>query len=100
MFGIALLSRQGGPVLELGLSIASVSYGCLLGVFLLGVLTRRANQTGTLIGMAVGLAANIYLWKNPAVQWTWYVVFGALITFAVGYVMSLFVGKQMEAQRA
>ncbi len=45
LFALAILSRHGGKVVELGLSIASVAYGALLGVFLLGVLTRRANET-------------------------------------------------------
>ena len=35
-------------VVEVGLQIASVAYGALLGVFLLGVLTKRANQSGAI----------------------------------------------------
>src|SRR5205814_1499910 len=42
LFALALLARQGGKVLEMGLSIASVASGSLLGVFLLGVLPARA----------------------------------------------------------
>ncbi len=45
LFGLALLARNGGKVLEMGLSIASVAYGSLLGVFLLGVLTKSASGT-------------------------------------------------------
>ena len=41
LFALAIVARSGGKVLEVGLSIASVAYGSLLGVFLLGVLTRR-----------------------------------------------------------
>ena len=51
LFALAILSRRGGKVVEVGLSIASVAYGALLGVFLLGVLTRRANERGSMIGM-------------------------------------------------
>src|SRR6185312_7499245 len=40
LFALALASRYGGSVLEKGLSIASVAYGGLLGVFLLGLITR------------------------------------------------------------
>src|SRR4029079_1068552 len=43
LFALALLSRDIGVVVEVGLSIASVAYGALLGVFLLGVLTRTAT---------------------------------------------------------
>lgn len=89
LFVLALASRHGGKVLETGLSIASVAYGGLLGVFLLGVLTRRATQPGAIAGMLCGLALNGYLWKGTHIAWTWYVTFGATATFVVGYLMSL-----------
>ena len=100
LFALALASRHGGKVLETGLSIASVAYGGLLGVFLLGVLTRRATQTGTIVGMLCGLALDCYLWKGTHIAFTWYVTFGATTTFVVGYLASLMAGdpaKRMEA---
>lgn len=98
LFALALLSRHGGRVLELGLSIASVAYGAMLGVFLLGILTKRANARGALAGMVCGLALNLFLWLAPetvrhvtgfTVAWTWYVTLGAIVTFVVGYLTSL-----------
>jgi len=76
-------------VIEVGLSIASVAYGALLGVFLLGVLTRRANERGAMIGMVVGFAGSLFIWLKTAVPWTWYVALGSGVTFLVGYVVSL-----------
>ncbi len=96
LFGLALASRYGGSVLEKGLSIASVAYGGLLGVFLLGLLTRRATQAGAITGMLCGLALNIYLWGWTHVAWTWYVTFGATTTYIVGYVASLFTTANRE----
>jgi Na+/proline symporter len=102
--GLAFISRGSKHVVEVGLSIASVAYGSLLGVFLLGTLTRRANEAGSILGMIVGLGVNIFLWRQPApiafhiagihgvlpsVAWTWYVVIGTAITFCVGYLFSL-----------
>lgn len=89
LFAFGLISRRSGKVLETGLSIASVAYGGLLGVFLLGVLTRRATQTGAIIGMLCGLALNVYLWGWTHVPFTWYVTLGPLVTFSVGYLASL-----------
>jgi Na+/proline symporter len=82
------------------LAIASVAYGALLGVFLLGVLTRRANQYGTTIGMACGLAAEIYVWSATRVPWTWYVVIGSAVTFLVGYAASALLGEAPESEHA
>jgi SSS family transporter len=94
LFVLALMSRGGGHVVEVGLSIASVAYGALLGVFLLGTLTKTATESGAIIGMIGGLVANILLWKQPhsvplpKIAWTWFVLIGSLLTFALGWAMS------------
>ena len=93
LFVFGLASRYSGKVLETGLTITSVAYGGLLGVFLLGVLTRRANQTGAIVGMLCGLALNIYLWRWTKIAFTWYVIMGAVMTFVVGYIVSLMRGN-------
>jgi len=85
LFALALLARHGGKVVEMALSIASVAYGCMLGVFLLGVLTRSASERGAIVGMGVGFLLNVYVWIFTAVPFTWYVVIGAITTFSVGY---------------
>jgi solute:Na+ symporter, SSS family len=90
LFGLAVLSlHKVGRVVEVGLQIASVAYGALLGVFLLGVLTRRANQRGAMLGMGFGFVAELYIWLGTRVPWTWYVVIGTVVTFGIGYVSSL-----------
>ena len=85
LFALAILARNGGKVLEMGLSIASVAYGCLLGVFLLGVLTKAASERGAMIGMVIGFMLNLYLWLFTSVSFTWYVVLGCITTFVIGY---------------
>ena len=89
LFGLAVLALQrAGRVVEVGLQIASVAYGALLGVFLLGVLTRKANQRGSMVGMLFGFCTELYLWR-ARVPWTWWVIIGTIVTFAVGYIASL-----------
>ena len=99
LFALALASRYGGNVLEKGLSLASLAYGGLLGVFLLGLITKRAKQTGAIIGMLCGLALNIYIWGWTHIAWTWYVTFGSITTFVVGYLASL-LETDKDANRA
>ncbi len=94
LFALALIAlRQGGRVVEVGLKIASVAYGSLLGVFLLGVLTRRANQPGAMAGMVFGFATELYLWKHTTVPFTWWVMIGTSVTFSVGWIVSISVGE-------
>ncbi len=96
LFALALVSRRGGqPVVEIGLSIASVAYGALLGVFLLGLLTRRANESGAMVGMIIGFATEIIIWRwVKIVPWTWYVVIGTTVTFATGYLASAILARR------
>jgi solute:Na+ symporter, SSS family len=90
LFALAVLSlHKVGRVVEVGLQIASVAYGALLGVFLLGVLTRRATQRGAMVGMLCGFCVELYIWRGTRVPWTWYVAIGTVITFGVGYAASL-----------
>jgi solute:Na+ symporter, SSS family len=112
LFWLALLSRHGGRVVEIGLTIISVAYGALLGVFLLGVLTRKANELGALVGMACGLAVNIYLWLGAnsvarilgtKIAFTWLVPIGTIVTFTIGYAVSLMLEKpapELEQEHA
>jgi len=89
LFAIAVISlHRVGRVVEVGLQIASLAYGALLGVFLLGVLTKHANQRGAMIGMLFGLVTELYLWLIR-VPWTWWVLVGTAVTFAIGYAASV-----------
>jgi solute:Na+ symporter, SSS family len=89
LFGLAVIAlHKVGRVVEVGLQIASVAYGALLGVFLLGVLTRRASQQGAMVGMVCGFGVELYLWLGTRVPWTWWVMIGTAITFGVGYAAS------------
>jgi Na+/proline symporter len=100
LFGLALLARNGGKVLEMGLSIASVAYGSLLGVFLLGVLTKRASEGGAMLGMLFGFGFNLYLWLFTGIAFTWYVVLGSALTFIVGYAASWLIPRTIPPQEA
>jgi SSS family transporter len=93
IWGLALLATgtlacRWGPVLEAGLTIASVVYGGLLGVFLLGVLTRRVGESAAIAGMVTGLALMVFVKFQTRIAWTWYVPIGTATTFASGCVSS------------
>ena len=76
-------------VMELALTIASVPYGSMLGIFLLGVLTKRATARGALTGALVALAVMVFVVAYTPIAWTWYVAIGTVVTFTVGLLVSL-----------
>lgn len=98
LIGLAMLAREWGRVLEAGLTVASVTYGALLGLFLLGRLVPRATAAGAATGMLAGLATMLYVKFGTQVAWTWYVLIGTLVTFAVGWLLSRVRPARAEAQ--
>ena len=94
LIAIAIVARSWGSVFTTGLAIASCVYGPMLGAFLLGVLTTRANQTGVIAGMAVSLAVMTWIKFATPLAWTWYVLVGTAICVTVGYSVSLIAPEQ------
>jgi Na+/proline symporter len=80
-------------VLQAGLSIASILYGSLLGVFLLGLLTSRVGEIAAMVAMSAGLAMMLYIKFFTPIAWTWYVLIGTGVTFAIGYAASFLLNE-------
>jgi Na+/proline symporter len=91
LLAVAIGARYSAKsVLETGLTIGSVPAGALLGVFLLGVLTRKPGERAAMAGMAAGLLGVGSVAMFTPVAWTWYVPIGAIVTFSAGLIGSLF----------
>lgn len=99
LFLIGLVARNWGSVLEAGLSIASILYGALLGVFLLGMLTRRVGEIAAMAGMVASMLVMYVVKTETAIAWTWYVMIGTAVTFFVGWIASLIVREHPPALR-
>jgi SSS family transporter len=97
LVGVGAVARHWGPVLEAGLTVASIAYGGLLGVFLLGVLTKRVGENAALLGMAAGLGMLVYVRLYTGIAWTWYVAIGSSVAFLTGWLASLFWKERAHA---
>src|SRR5437763_487182 len=103
---IALLyKQQGTPVVVIALSIASFTYGALLGGFFLGMLWKRAVQRDAIAGMGVGIVAMSFvvfakqmisvfpsmtapLTTLSHISFPWYVLIGTTFTVGIGILSS------------
>ncbi len=86
--------RLEDNVVNNALAIASFVSGILLGVFLLGVLTRRVGQTAALAGVLAGISAVTYAKFGTTLAWPWFALVGSSTVFGVGLAASLFVPGQ------
>ena len=112
--GIAIgiyASRTEAPLIDLILSFMGYFAGGLLGLFLLGMLTKRANGHGAFIGAIIGTLVvlmvtendfplpRLYEWLGFApIPFIWSTGVGLLVTLAVGYLISL-TGRPVPPER-
>ncbi len=104
-------SRTGAPLIDLILSFMGYFAGGLLGLFLLGMLTRKASGTGAFIGAIVGTLVVLMVTANDfplprlyevmgfePIPFIWSTAVGLVVTFFVGYGISL-LGPAVEPHR-
>jgi solute:Na+ symporter, SSS family len=98
--GATLFTDSKNPVVELGLKIASFTYGGLLGTFFLGLLFKRTTQRDAFIGFVAGLAAMVLVLSYTGIDFTWHTLIGCLATILIGNLSSLVVPVQDKGSRS
>ncbi len=90
LIGGALSFRsEGTPVVELALSIASITYGGLLGTFIMIGVAQHVEQSDVIAAMLLATVTMlIIVLVKPGpfahLAWPWYVPLGTTITIVVG----------------
>ncbi|MFP4540189.1 MAG: sodium:solute symporter family transporter [Opitutales bacterium] len=89
LFGLAYAFGQSTDHLWLALQVASIPAGAMLGLFLLGLTTRRGSDRGNLLALAVSLAVTAALFLALragllALAWTWLILIGMVLSFGLG----------------
>lgn len=82
--GAMLFMDTRNPVVELGLKIASLTYGGLLGTFFLGLFFKATTQTDATVGFIAGLLAMVAVLAFTRVDFTWHTFIGCAATILVG----------------
>jgi solute:Na+ symporter, SSS family len=86
----ACFGQYFGNVLEATITISNFFGGSLVGVFLLGMITKRANATGALIGLIGGLGVVFAVSFTTSVAGMWFGAVSSMAAFAIGLIASLF----------
>jgi Na+/proline symporter len=86
--GLACFAGQFGNILDASNRIINLFGGSLVGVFLLGIVSTRANATGAFWGLLIGLAGAIALQVFTPVSFMWYSVSSAALAIGSGLLIS------------
>lgn len=89
-----------GTILVASNKLVTFFGGTLVGVFLLGMLTKRANGWGAFLGAITAMIGVALLSTLTSVAFLWYGVFSGTLAFGSGYIYSLFFKKPTEEQSA
>ncbi len=89
-----LFMESPRTVVELALSIASFTYGGLLGTFLLGLFNKKAKQKDALAGFTAGIVIMIVVILLKIVAWTWFTLIGVTATVLIGSLMGALIKKE------
>ncbi|HTK81235.1 MAG TPA: sodium:solute symporter [Bacteroidota bacterium] len=87
--GAMIFTDTKNPVVEIGLKIASVTYGGLLGTFFLGLLFPRVTQREAYAGFMAGLLAMVAVLLWTSIDYTWHTVIGCVATLTFGNLAAL-----------
>ncbi|MBN1846141.1 MAG: hypothetical protein JW810_10695, partial [Sedimentisphaerales bacterium] len=90
---LALIAFGCKPVeniLWFAFKIVSLTGGAILGVFLLGLLTRRRINRFNIVAMIASTVLTTSLlilehYQYVSIAWSWLIVIGTVVTFAIGY---------------
>lgn len=92
--GAMLFTDTRNPVVELGLKIASFTYGGLLGTFFLGLLFKKCSQRDAFVGLLTGLLGMVLVMQLTRVDYTWHTLIGCTLTILAGNLSSRLSGRR------
>jgi len=88
VFAAFLFMESSQAVVEMALSIASFTYGGLLGVFMLGLFSKQAKQEDAIGGFIAGLFIMVSVITLKLVAWTWFTLTGVIAAVLIGTFLS------------
>ncbi|RPI65017.1 MAG: hypothetical protein EHM44_01915 [Ignavibacteriales bacterium] len=80
-------------VVEVALSIASFTYGGLLGTFLLGLSNKKIQQNHAIAGFISAIVIMSFIIFFKVVAWTWFILIGVCVTLFVGNILEMLTRK-------
>ncbi len=92
--GAMLFTDTKNPVVELGLKIASFTYGGLLGTFFLGLFFKHTTQRDAFAGFLAGIVAMAAVLAYTKIDFTWHTLIGCIVTIIVGNIAHLFATRK------
>ena len=89
LIGLFFVNPDIRSLFDIFIMVIGLFMGVLGGLFVLGMLTRRANAIGAISGALIGVVVMFCLWKTGAVNGYLYTFCGIITCFITGYIVSI-----------
>lgn len=94
--GMAFYAGRLEGIIQAWSSVMGLFAAPVLGIFMLGVLTRRGSFHAWLIGAAAAVVFNSYIQYFTEIHWVYYFPTAALTTFIVSYLASYLLPEKKD----
>lgn len=94
IFSAFIFMESSKAVVEVALSIASFTYGGLLGTFLLGLSNKKIKQNHAIAGFISAIVIMSFIILFKVVAWTWFILIGVCVTLFVGNMLEILMRKR------
>lgn len=87
--GASLFTNMTNPLVEIGLSIASFTYGGMLGMFLLVRFFDKVPVWHYIITFFSAILVMVYVITNTSIYWIWFTIIGVLSSMIVDRILRI-----------
>jgi solute:Na+ symporter, SSS family len=94
IFSAFIFKESSKAVVEVALSIASFTYGGLLGTFLLGLSNKKIKQNHAIAGFISAIVIMSFIIFFKVVAWTWFILIGVCVTLFIGNMLEIIMRKR------
>lgn len=84
-----LANAEMPSIWDLALFLTNLVSNGVTGLFALGLLTKRANQTGAIVGVVTGMIVVFMVQRFTPINLWLFMAIGSMVTFSVGYTVSI-----------
>jgi uncharacterized protein YacL len=91
-----IFDESDKAIVEMGLQIASYTYGGLLSLFIISKLKRQFNSISLMIGLLSSFLA-VYVAQQNGIAWTWFILLAVIVNIAVVFVSQAIFFRRHDA---
>ena len=93
-FSALIFTSTSGPLIEIALSISSITYGGMLGFFILNFMKKNISTFFIVISFMISMLSMIYIVNFTSIAWPLFTLIGSLIMVIFAFILNQLFSKK------